>query len=124
MKRLKLALDFDNNKLAVRGEFVLTLAKIGDNAASRLDQNQIEISCTLKEDQQIEALFHELTHFWQWQNGKLTWNGSNWLHHGKVQIGNYWTQSHEVEARKIARELMIQWNRANRATLKAKEPLP
>lgn len=124
MDRLTLALNFARKKLAVRGEFVLTLAQIADNAASRLNQNQIELSSNISRDLQVESLFHELVHFWQWQNGKLAWNGTSWIHCGKVQSGNYWFQSHEIEARRMARELMLQWNRANRATLKAKEPLP
>lgn len=111
MKRLKLALNFARKKLAVRGEFVLTLAKIADNASSRLDRGEIQISQNIGEDLQVESLFHELVHFWQYQNGALTWNGSNWLHHGKVQSGNYWMQSHEIEARRMARELSVEFNR-------------
>jgi hypothetical protein len=114
MKRLTLALDFAKNKLAIRGKFVLTLAQITDNAASRLDRGEIEISQNISRDLQIESLFHELVHFWQWQNGKLTWNGSNWMFHGQIQKGNYWYFGHEIEARRMARELMIQWNKENR----------
>lgn len=108
------AVRFAQNKLAISGKLQITLGQIKDNAASQLDKLQIVLNANNSQDVQIEALFHEIAHFRQFQTGQLAWNGTNWIYQGQIQAGNYWFQLHEVEARKIARQLMLEWNRLSR----------
>lgn len=115
MKRVKAAYKFGANRLGLIKPIRISLSPLaGDDGAANLHASTVRLNKSISVDRQITALFHELIHFAQWQNGQLGFDyGQNsWTWNGVVQTGNYWHQKHEIDARLRSVELSREFNRS------------